>query len=233
MTADDVIAAVRAAVRKYPSAKPLKDVRDAQQEAAKAAKAASRILIRELPGLSAEERGYVLFEALKATNLSALTATARMQRTRAEAYGEEQLGVADPGFNAERARHLVVYADSLYAEGEDGELSESQEHALADVIENNARLCVDDAERELADARYNMGLKAYIVRSAVGAETCEECLSLAGEYEYYRGMDTECFWRHTSCDCLIEYHRESGQAETIRNYRLNDKEMQRLMNKGE
>ena len=231
MTANDVIAAVRGALRKYPSAKPLRTVKDAQNEAAKAAKAASRILLRELPAMNSEERRRVLFEALRETNRAALEAAARMQRSRAETYGEGELGVAETQFDAQRARNLATYADTLFAEGdgEDGELSREQEDALADNIENNARLCVDDAEHELADARYNMGYRPMIVRSAMGANSCEWCLSAAGEYEYGPFMDkTLAFGRHANCDCLIEYHPGTGRVETVRNYRAPEKSRARL-----
>lgn len=229
MTADDVIAAVRGALRKYPSAKPLRTVQDAQREAAKAARAANRILMPELAGMTADERRRVLFESLRETNRAALEAAARMQRSRAETYGESDLGIAEPQFDSQRARNLSTYADTLFAEAEDGELTEEQQHALADTIENNARLCVDDAERELADARYEMGKRAMIVRSALGANSCEWCLSAAGEYEYGPAMDKSlAFGRHANCDCLIEYHPGTGRIETVRNYRIPDKDRARL-----
>ena len=233
MNANDVIAAVHSAVRKYPAARRLTSVKDAQSEASKAANAASRILLRDLPLLSSDDRKAVLFEALREIDRAALEAAAKMQRTRAAAYGEENLGIADTRFDAERARHLVTYAETLYADGEgdDGELSESQQAALKETIENNARLCVDDAEHDLADARYNMGFHATIERSAIGKNSCEWCLSAAGEYEYGPTMDKGlAFGRHANCDCLIEYHPGSGRVETVRNYRMADKDKQRLLN---
>ena len=230
MTAPDIIAAVRAACRKYPSARRLTNAREAQSEASKAAKAASKILVRELPALSSEERISVVFEAVREINRAALDAAEKMQRTRAEKYGEQNLGTARPEFDAERARHLATYADSIYA---DGEPTSEQTDALEQTIENNSRLCVDDAERELADARYNMGCKAYIVRTAMGANTCDWCLEVAGEYEYGPTMDKgAAFGRHNNCDCIIEYHPGTGKTETVRNYRTPEKDRARLRNRG-
>ena len=229
MRAEDLIDAVRASMRKYPSARPLATVQDAQREAAKAARAAYRIIGPELSGMTSEERRQVIFETLRETNRAALEAAARMQRARAEAYGEQSLGIAEPQFDAQRARNLATYADTLFAEAEDGELTEEQEAGLRDNVENNARLCVDDAERELADARYEMGRRPMIVRSAMGANSCEWCLSAAGEYEYGPTMDKAlAFGRHANCDCLIEYHPGTGRTETVRNYRLPEKDRRRL-----
>ena len=163
MRAEDLIDAVRASMRKYPSARPLATVQDAQREAAKAARAACRIIGPELSGMTSEERRQVIFETLRETNRAALEAAARMQRARAEAYGEQNLGIAEPAFDAQRARNLATYADTLYAEAEDGELTEEQEAGLRDNVENNARLCVDDAERE---AEYQALEKKLITEDA-------------------------------------------------------------------
>lgn len=231
MSAADTIAAVRAALRAYPSAKPLKTAADAQREALKAARAAGAILIRDLPGMGPEDVKQVTFEAVRAINRAALDAAERMQRTRAVSYGEENLGVVRPEFRAGRARHLAEHADSVFMADE---LTEEAARGFEATLEQNAVLCIDDAERGLAAARYEMGKKSVIVRTAMGANSCEWCLSVAGEYEYGPGMDkTAAFGRHANCDCVIEYQPGVGRVETVRNYRLSDKEMQRLKNAGE
>ena len=89
---------------------------------------------------------------------------------------------------------------------------------------------MDDAERELADARYNMGKRPVIVRSCMGANSCEWCLSAAGEYEYGPQMDKgHAFGRHANCDCLIEYDPGTGKTETVRNYHLGSKNREALL----
>ena len=170
----------------------------------------------------------MIFEAIRQINGAALDAAERMQKTRAATIGEEALDTARPAFNAERARNLVTHAETLYESGE--EVAESQARGFSDTIENNARLCVDDAERELAEARYQMGKRPVIVRTALGANSCEWCRSAAGEYEYGPQMDkTLAFGRHANCDCLIEYDPGTGKTETVRNYHLGSRNREALL----
>ena len=220
MTSSETLAKIRGTLRKYPSVRALKTAADAQREAAKAANAASRVLLPVLPALPAEERRELVFAAVREINRVSLDAAEKMQRTRAESYGEESLGTVRPDFNAERAKNLATHADTVLSELDDPEGTDSWREPLKDLIENNARLAVDDAERELADARYNMGVNAYVVRTTVGANVCEWCAAAAGEYEYGPSMDKElAFGRHTLCKCEIEYHPGTGRVESVRNYR--------------
>lgn len=218
MTQEDVILSVRAALRGIPGAAPLRTAADAQKAAAKAGRKAGKILAAALPQIPREQVQSLVFAVVREVNLSALESARRMQLTRAEAYGEGALGVAELEFSPQRARNLAVYADGLMAE--DGTLPDSGAEALTDTVENSARKCVDMAEEALADARYNMGKRAVIVRSAMGANSCPWCLSAAGEYEYGPTMDkAHAFGRHANCDCLIEYYPGTGKVETVRNYR--------------
>lgn len=217
MGATETMAAVRAALLKYPGAAPLKTAADAQKVAAKAARVAGRILTADLPSIPANERHALVVSVVREINRVANDAAQQMQRSRAAAYGEQSLGTAQPKVDALRADHLATYADGLYMDG--AEVADP-DTALMDVLENNARMCVDDLEEALADARYNMGMKSVIVRMATGANSCEWCLSAAGEYEYGPTMDkTMAFGRHNNCDCVIEYHPAGGKVETVRNYR--------------
>lgn len=210
--------AVRAAIRTTPDTKIPKTAKDAQTRAALAARRAGAVLVEAIPSMSRTDISGAVYETVQAVNLYALDVARRMQENRAAAYGEENLGVAEPAFNAARARNLVSFADTLM--DADGTMSEMQSDALLDTIEQNARMCVDDAERDLADARYNMGKRAVIVRTATGANSCEWCLSAAGEYEYGPTMDKAmAFGRHANCDCIIEYQPGDGRVETVRNYR--------------
>lgn len=230
MTAEAALALVREALLSFPSARPLKTLKDAQGEAARAARAAVSVLLPELSGMSAGERRRAVFEAVREINRAALDAAERMQKTRAKAIGEEALGTARPAFDAARARNLAEHAEALYESGGEEGLTESQARGLSDTIENNARLCVDDAERELAEARYQMGKRAMIVRTCVGANACAWCLAAAGEYEYGPQMDKgHAFGRHANCDCLIEYDPGTGKTETVRNYHLGSKNREALL----
>lgn len=218
MTTEDLMRAVRAAIRTTPDAKAPKTARDAQTRAALAARRAGTVLVEAIPAMGRTEVSQAVYETVHAVNQYALNVARRMQENRAAAYGEESLGVAEPAFNAARARNLVSFADTLM--DADGAMTEMQSDALLDTIEQNARMCVDDAERDLADARYNMGKRAVIVRTAMGANSCEWCLSAAGEYEYGPAMDKAmAFGRHANCDCVIEYQPGDGRVETVRNYR--------------
>ena len=217
MGATDTLAAVRAALWRYPGLAPLKNAADAQKVAAKAAREAARILTADLPSIPADQRHALVVSVVREVNRVANDAAQQMQRSRAAAYGEQSLGTARPEVDAHRADHLATFADGLYRDG--AEVADP-DAALTDVLENNARMCVDDLEEALADARYNMGMKSVIVRTATGANSCEWCLSAAGEYEYGPDMDkTMAFGRHNNCDCVIEYHPAGGKVETVRNYR--------------
>ena len=109
-------------------------------------------------------------------------------------------------------------------------LSQSQRQQLADTIENNARLAVDDQEHDLAESRYNMGRRPTITRTTAGAHPCEWCQSYAGVYAYGPDMDkAHAFGRHNNCACLIEYDPGTGKTETVRNYRLGSRNREQLM----
>ena len=214
MTAEDLILAVRASLRGMPGAAKLRTVQDAQRVAAQAAKRAGTKLTLNLADIPRGDVRQVVFETVREIDRVAAEAARRMQVYRAQQYGEENLGVAETPFNANRARNLATYADGLL------EHEATEGGGLMDTLENNARMVVDDAEQELADTRYGMGKRPVIVRTAMGANSCAWCLSAAGEYEYGPDMDkTMAFGRHANCDCLIEYHPGTGRVETVRNYR--------------
>lgn len=222
MTLDDALRLARTELRKYPKARALPGVREAQAEAGRAGRAAGQLIVRLLPGLPSGERGRFITEVLRESNRAALDAAERMQRTRAAAIGEESLGIVRGRFHQQRAANLATYAETMLDEREAaGEtLTDEQRAAIVDTVENNARIAVDDAERGLAEARYNMGRRAMIVRTASGRNTCEWCAAAAGEYEYGPTMDKEmAFGRHANCACLIEYYPGDGKIETVRNYR--------------
>lgn len=213
MTAEELILSVRAALRGMPGAAKIHTVQDAQRVAAQAAKRAGTVLTLNLSSVPRGDLQLAVFETVREIDRVASEAARRMQLYRAQEYGEERLGVAEPAFDAQKARNLATYADGLMS-------GESEGEGLLDTLENNARQVVDDAEQRLADSRYEMGKRPVIVRTAMGANSCAWCLSAAGEYEYGPSMDkTMAFGRHNNCDCLIEYHPGAGRVETVRNYR--------------
>lgn len=125
------------------------------------------------------------------------------------------LKTAVPPFDAERAKNLAKRAASY---------ERFADHTLdfSELVENNSRAVVDDAERETADARYRMGLSPRIRRRQVGG-CCEWCAKVEGEFAYDpQTMDKRVFRRHRGCDCLIELIRD-GRREVVDNYTSWDK----------
>ena len=120
-----------------------------------------------------------------------------------------------PPFDAERAKNLAKRAASY---------ERFADHTLdfSELVENNSRAVVDDAERETAETRYRMGLSPRIRRRQVGG-CCEWCAEVEGEFAYDpETMDKRVFRRHRGCDCLIELIRD-GRREVVDNYTSWDK----------
>ena len=227
---DALLESIQTALKGAIGARKLQTARDAQNAARDAAAAVNMILIDALPALSSAERQSLIFQAVTGMDRTVIEAAYRMQVSRAARQGD-RLGIVRGSVKTDRAKNLATLADRLIdEEGDPGELSQSQHQQLADTIENNARLAVDDQEHDLAESRYNMGRRPTITRTTAGAHPCEWCQSYAGVYAYGPDMDkAHAFGRHNNCACIIEYDPGTGKTETVRNYSLKSRNREQLM----
>lgn len=90
-------------------------------------------------------------------------------------------------------------------------LKESIERLYVNT-ENITESFWDDFVETNVAFKYNLGYQPQVIRICVGANPCQWCQDLAGEYDYEEAKASgEVFARHKDCECQIIYKNNEKQ----------------------
>lgn len=75
---------------------------------------------------------------------------------------------------------------------------------------------------------YDAGLKETVVRTCVGVNNCNWCLSLQGTYKYPDEVPKDVWRRHVDCDCVITHISDRGVQNVHSKKMLSNNDIEEL-----